>query len=58
MKVFDSSIDAKEFISTNLKLIPDQAFASVLRDIIFSGNTDWHRAAMSISKWMPETTSN
>lgn len=54
MKIFSDSEDAKKFISENIKNIPDQAFANVLRDIIFGNNIDWHKANMSISRNMPE----
>lgn len=55
MKIMQNPQEAKEFVSENIKNIQDQAFAAVLRDIVFDNNVDWHKVAMSISRNMPET---
>ena len=46
--------DAKIFISNNLKLINDQAFANVLREIIFQPNVEWKDIMNIILRNMPE----
>lgn len=46
--------DAKIFISNNLKLINDQAFANVLREIIFQSNVEWKDIMNIILRNMPE----
>lgn len=52
--VLNSIESTKEFISNNLKLINDQAFANVLREIIFQSNIEWKDVQLIISRHMPE----
>ena len=48
--------DIKEMISKGLKKIPDQAFANVLRNLIFTqARINWESTLPVIHKHMPET---
>lgn len=46
--------ETKSFVSKNLKNIEDQAFANVLRDIIFNSDIDWKDIQLIIERHMPE----
>ena len=52
--VIESIVSTKKFISDNLKLINDQAFANILREIIFQSNIEWKDIQLLINKYMPE----
>ena len=51
-----TEIEAKEFISIELRRIQDQSFAHVLRKLLFGNpNTDWNEARRLIAVQCPET---
>lgn len=50
----NSTESTKKFMSDNLKLINDQAFANVLREILFQSDLNWQDIQLIISRHMPE----